>query len=141
MNELKVRDLLSVDPLDDAFRNFLRPWASRGHAQVPDIKLDLIESDGDYTLKADLPGVRKEEIQIDIDENKVSIAAEVKRASEEKKGDRLIRSERHYGYASRSIWLENPVDQSKSRAKYENGVLEVTLPKKTVSTAKRLMIA
>lgn len=141
MNELKVRDLFAADPFDDAFRNFLRPWVARGVAPAPDIKVDLTESNGDYKVKAEIPGVRKEDIQIDIDENKVSISAEVKKESEEKKDDRVIRSERQYGYASRSLWLDNPVDQSKSKAKYENGVLELTMPKKSASTAKRLTIA
>jgi HSP20 family protein len=141
MNELKVRDLFAADPFDEAFRNFLRPWVSRGVAQAPEIKVDLVESNGDYKVKAEIPGVRKEDIQIDIDENKVSISAEVKKECEEMKDDRVIRSERQYGYASRSLWLDNPVDQSKSKATYENGVLELTLPKKTSSMAKRLKIA
>lgn len=140
MNELKVRDLFAADPFDDAFRNFLRPWVSRGVAPAPDIKVDLTESNGDYKVKAEIPGVRKEDIQIDIDENKVCISAEVKQESEEKKDDRVIRSERQYGYASRSLWLDNPVDQAKAKARYENGVLELTLPKKTASTVKRLTI-
>jgi HSP20 family protein len=141
MNELKVRDLFSADPFDDAFRNFLRPWVSRGVELAPEMKVDLVESNGDYKIKAEIPGVRKEDIQIDIDENKVSISAEVKKESEEKKDDRVIRSERQYGYASRSLWLDIPVDQSKSKATYENGVLELTLPKKATSTTKRLTIA
>lgn len=141
MNELKVRDLFSADPFDDAFRNFLRPWVSRGVEMAPEIKVDIVESNGDYKLKAEIPGVRKEDIQIDIDDNKVSISAEVKKESEEKKDDRVIRSERQYGYASRSLWLDSPVDQSKSKAKYENGVLELTLPKKATATTKRLTIA
>lgn len=141
MNELRLRDLVSADPFDNAFRNFLRPWVSRGVEQAPDIKVELIESNGDYKLKADIPGVRKEDIQIDIDDNKVSISAEVKKESEEKKDDRVIRSERQYGYSSRSLWLDHPVDQSKSKANYENGVLELTLPKKATSTTKRLAIS
>lgn len=140
MNELKVRDLFAADPFDDAFRYFLRPWVSRGGAQAPDIKVDLTESNGDYKVKAEIPGVRKEEIQIDIDDNKVSISAEVKKASEEKKDDRVIRSERQYGFSSRSLWLDSPVDPSKASAKYENGVLELTLPKRVTSFAKRLTI-
>lgn len=141
MNELKVRDLFAADPFDDAFRNFLRPWASREVAQAPDIKVDLTESDGDYKVKAEIPGVRKEDIQIDIDDNKVSISAEVKKESEEKKDDRVIRAERQYGYASRSFWLDKAVDQSKAIAKYENGVLALTLPKKAETSSKRLKIA
>jgi HSP20 family protein len=141
MNELKVRDLFAADPFDDAFRSFLRPWVQRGVAQTPDIKVDLTESNGDYKIKAEIPGVRKEDIQIDIDENRVSISAEVKKESEEKKDDRVIRSERQYGYASRSLWLDKPVDRSQSKAIYENGVLELTLPKKAAATTTRLTIA
>ena len=141
MNELKVRDLFAADPFDDAFRNFLRPWVSRGVEVAPEIKVDLVESNGDYKIKAEIPGVRKEDIQIDIDDNKVSISAEVKKESEEKKGDRVIRSERQSGFASRSFWLDNPVDQGKAQAKYENGILNLTLPKKAASTAKRLAVS
>lgn len=141
MNELKVRDLFAADPFDDAFRNFLRPWVSRSVDIAPEIKVDLVESNGDYKIKAEVPGVRKEDIQIDIDDNKVSISAEVKKESEEKKGDRVIRSERQSGFASRSFWLDNPVDQDKAKAKYENGILELTLPKKATSSAKRLTVS
>lgn len=97
MNELKVRDLLSADPFDDAFRNYLRPLVSRGVELAPEMKVDLVESNGDYKLKAEIPGVRKEDIQIDIDENKVNISAEVKKETEGKKDDRVVRSERQYG--------------------------------------------
>jgi HSP20 family protein len=117
MNDRKVRDLFAADSFDVAFRSFLRPWASRGIAQTPDIKVDLTESSGDYRIKAEIPGVRKEDIQIDIGENRVSISAEIKKESEEKKDDRVIRSERQFGYASRSLWLDNPVDQAKSTAR------------------------
>lgn len=141
MNELKVRDLFAADPFDDTFRNFLRPWASRKVSQAPNIKVDLTESNGGYKVKAEIPGVRKEDIQIDIDDNKVSISAEVKKESEEKKDDRVIRAERQYGYASRSFWLDKAVDRSKANAKYENGVIELTLPKKAETSSKRLTIA
>lgn len=141
MNELKIRDLFAADPFDDAFRGFMRPWVSRSVSRTPDIKVDLTESNGDYKIKAEIPGVRKEDIQVDIDENRISISAEVKNETEEKKGDRVIRSERQYGYASRSLWLDNPVDRSQSKAVYENGVLELTLPKKAAATTTRLTIA
>ncbi|MDG5977803.1 HSP20 family protein [Hydrogenophaga taeniospiralis CCUG 15921] len=141
MNELSTRDPFSTDLFDDAFRNFLRPWVARGTSHTPQIKIELTESNGDYKLKADIPGVRKEDIEINIDENKVSISAEMKKESEEKKGDRVIRSERQYGYASRSFWLDSPVDKGKSTAKYQDGVLELTLPKKAPATSQRLEIS
>ncbi|OGB16622.1 MAG: hypothetical protein A2W72_21355 [Burkholderiales bacterium RIFCSPLOWO2_12_67_14] len=141
MNELSTRDPFSVDLFDDAFRSFLRPWVARGTSHAPQIKIELTESNGDYKLKADIPGVRKEDIEVNIDDNKVSISAELKKESEEKKGDRVIRSERQYGYASRSFWLDSPVDKAKSTAKYQDGVLELTLPKKAPAASQRLEIS
>lgn len=140
MNSPRVNDLLAIEPFEDAFRRMLGPWRSDTAERAPQIKVDLHESDGSYTLKAEVPGVRKEDIDVRIDGNQVSISAEVKKESEEKKGGRVLRSERHYGYASRSLWLDKPVDEAKSQAKYSNGVLELTLPKKTEASTKRLAI-
>jgi len=141
MNELRMNDLFDTGPFDDSFRRLLRPWRSdlidRG---APQIKVDVAETDLNYTLKAELPGVRKEDIEVRIDGNQVNISTEVKKESEEKKDGRVIRSERRYGYASRSLWLDSPVDDAKAQAKYSNGVLELTLPKKTASSTKRLAI-
>ena len=107
---------------------------------APQIKVDVAETDMNYTLKAEVPGVRKEDIEVRIDGNQVNISAEVKKESEEKKDGRVIRSERRYGYASRSLWLDSPVDDAKAQAKYNNGVLELTLPKKAATSTKRLAI-
>ena len=140
MNIARANDLLAIEPFEDAFRRMLGPWRGDTAERAPQIKVDLSESDGSYTLKAEVPGVRKEDIDVRIDGNQVSISAEVKKESEEKKDGRVLRSERHYGYASRSLWLDNPVDEAKSQAKYNNGVLELTLPKKTEAATKRLAI-
>ena len=140
MSTPRVNDLLAIEPFEDAFRRMLGPWRGDVAERAPQIKVDLNESDGSYTLKAEVPGVRKEDIDVRIDGNQVSISAEVKKESEEKKDGRVLRSERHYGYASRSLWLDNPVDEAKAQAKYNNGVLELTLPKKTETTTKRLAI-
>jgi HSP20 family protein len=141
MNDLRVNELFEMEPFEDAFRRLLRPWRSdlqdRG---APQIKVDVAETDMNYTLKAEVPGVRKEDIEVRIDGNQVNISAEVKKESEEKKDGRVIRSERRYGYASRSLWLDSPVDDAKAQAKYNNGVLELTLPKKAATSTKRLAI-
>jgi HSP20 family protein len=141
MNDLRLRDMFETDPFETAFRSFLRPWRSELTANVPEIRVDLSETDANYTLKAEVPGARKEDINVSIDGNQVSITSEVKKESEEKKNGRVLRSERHYGFASRSLWLDCPVDDSKAVAKYENGMLELTLPKKTTTSAKRLAIS
>jgi HSP20 family protein len=140
MNDLRVNDLFSMEPIDDVFRGLLRPWRMEMGDGAPKIKVDVTESDGNYVLKADVPGVKKEDIDVRIDGNQVTISAESKKETEEKKDGRVLRSERHYGYASRSLWLDCPIDDANSAAKYQDGVLELTLPKKTETSAKRLSI-
>ena len=75
-----------------------------------------------------------------IDGNQITISAEVKKDKEEKKDGRVLRSEREYGYASRSFTLSNPVDEAKADAKYADGVLNLLLPKKTTTSAKKLSV-
>ncbi len=141
MNELRVNDLFAMEPLDDMFRGFMRPWKPDLGQRAPQIKLDLSETDSNYTIKAEIPGVSKEDIDVRVEGNQVTIGAEVKKESEEKKDGRVLRSERQYGYASRSFTLASVVDEAKAIAKYKDGVLELTLPKKTTTSSKRLPIA
>ena len=135
-------ELARMDPFgDEFFKGFaLRPVYGSSDT-APQMRLDVTEDEKAYTVKAEIPGVNKEDIKVAVDGNLVSISAEVKKDKEEKKDGRVLRSERQYGYASRSLWLDQPVDQAKSIAKYENGVLELTLPKKATSTSKRLTIS
>jgi HSP20 family protein len=140
MNELRVNDLFDLDPFESSFRNMLRPWRLEGVERAPQIKIDISEQEGSYAVKADIPGVRKEDIDIRIDRNQVTISAEVKKEKEEKKDGRVLRSERQYGYASRTFALASEVDDGKAEAKYLNGVLELKLPKKATSATKKLAI-
>lgn len=141
MNELRVTDPFSIEPMEEFFRGMMRPWRSDLAKQAPQIKLDVHEDDAAYTVKAEVPGVKKEDIDVRIDGNQVTISAEVKKESEEKKGKRVLRSERQYGYASRAFTLAADVDDAAAKAKYENGILELTLPKKAKSSAKRVDVA
>lgn len=134
-------DLMSFDPLrgfEDMLREFRQPGLLRQEA--PAIRLDVDESDQAYTISAEIPGVRKEDIKVDIDGNRVAISAERKRESEEKQGN-SVRSERHWGRQYRSFALQTPVDESKAEARYDNGVLKLVLPKKTDAGGRRLSIA
>jgi HSP20 family protein len=140
MSELRVFDPLALEPLEDTFRSLMRPWRMEGMDVAPRIKLDLNELDTSYTVKADIPGVRKEDIDVRVDGNVVTISAEVKKEKEEKKEGRVLRSERQEGYASRSFTLACPVDEAKAVAKYENGILELSLPKKAATSTKRLSV-
>lgn len=140
MANLRLPDLFRGDPWDDAFRGFLRPLHLSQTEQAPQIKLDVNENDGSYIVKAEIPGVKKEDIDVRIDGPVVSLSAEVKKDKEVKEGERVLRSERSYGWASRTFTLGSDVDQAKVVAKYNNGVLELTLPKKSSSESKRVPI-
>ena len=140
MNQLRVNNLFDLDPFDDAFRGFLRPWTFERVAQAPKIKIDLTEHDDNYAVKAEITGVRKEDIDVRIEGNQVTISAEVKKDKEEKKDGRVLRSEREYGYASRSFTLASAIDDGKADATYSNGVLELMLPKKAAASSKRLTV-
>ena len=140
MSQLRINNLFDLDPFDDSFGAFLRPWKIEPVAKAPRIKIDLTEHDDNYAIKAEIPGVRKEDIDVRIDGNLVTITAEVKQDKEEKKDGRVLRSEREYGYASRSFTLASAVDETKADAKYANGVLDLVLPKKATASAKRLSV-
>ena len=103
------------------------------------IPLDVSEDERAYTVKADLPGVAKEDIQVAIDGEHVSIAAEVKRESEQQQGNMLC-CERYCGQQYRSFSVDHAIDDSQASAKYENGVLELTLPKKAGATSQRRLL-
>ncbi|MFA6016061.1 MAG: Hsp20/alpha crystallin family protein [Gallionellaceae bacterium] len=139
-----VNDLARFDPfnMDDVFSRFMmRPFSREALAIEPQIKMDVKESDGKFMVKAEIPGVKKEDIRVSVDGNRVSISAEVKQEKEEKQGERVIRSERSYGMASRSFTLSDEVDQSQVQAKYQDGVLELTLPKKPGTSRKDIPIS
>lgn len=140
MNELRTIDPFALEPFDDTFRALMRPWRFDAPDIAPRIKIDVSETDGQYAVKAEIPGVRKEDIDVRVDGNLVTISAEVKTEKEEKKGSRVLRQERQQGYASRSFTLACPVDDTRAEANYQNGVLELKLPKKAATSSKRLSI-
>jgi HSP20 family protein len=142
MNELRTQtDPFDIEPLEDMFRGFLRPWPGMQATRSPRIKIDVSETEAAYQVKADVPGVRKEDIDVRVDGNLVTISAETKKDQEEKKGGRVIRSERQYGYTSRSFTLASDIEDGKVGAKYNDGVLELTLPKKAASASRRINVA
>ncbi len=137
------RDPFAIDDLfDDLMRGFLvRPMSMPAEAQaLGQVKVDVKEDDKAYTVHADLPGVKKEDIHVNIEGNSVSISAEVKRETEQKEGEKLLRSERYHGKVYRSFTLGHDIDEAAAKAKLDNGVLDLTLPKKAAGTAKRLSI-
>jgi HSP20 family protein len=127
------------DAFDDLFRGFLaRPAVVRnGAAQF---RVDVTENDNAYNLRAEIPGVKKDDIQITIDGDTVAISAEVKNEKEVKDGERVLRTERRYGKTYRAFALGQEVDEAAASAKYADGVLELTLPKKAEVQAKRVTV-
>jgi len=130
----------TVEPFDDLFRGFFRPVRATNSEAAVQIKMDVKEDEQAYTVHAEVPGVKKEDIHVTIDGNQVSLSAEVKRETENKDGEKLLRSERYYGKAYRSFTLGNDIDDAAAEAKYHDGVLELRLPKKAAASAKRLEI-
>ena len=133
------------DPLDDFFRGFfVRPVEYGGgpmaNAEAPQMRVDVKEQDDAYQVHAELPGVKKEDIHVVVEGNTVSISGEIKQEKEIKEGERLLRSERYFGKVSRSFQLEQEIDDGKASAKFNEGVLELTLPKRAASPTKRLTI-
>lgn len=137
-----MANITRIDPFDDLFHGFfVRPVDfSNNPAQPPAIKMDVKEDGDHYLVHAELPGVRKEDIHVVVEGNHVSITAEVKQEKEVREGERVLRSERYFGKVSRSFRLEQDIDDVKAAAKFNDGVLELTLPKRTSSPSKRLAI-
>ena len=127
-----------VEPFDDLFRGFFRPV--RLERDLPQFKVDVKEDDKTYTVHADLPGVKKEDIHVTVDGNVVTVSAETRRESEQKDGEKLLKRERYFGKVSRSFTLDKDVNEAEASAKYADGVLELRLPKKAATTQKRLEI-
>ena len=129
------------DTLDDLFRGFfVRPVSFEGSSNTAPFRVEIAEKDNAYVLRGELPGVRKDDINVSIDGDTVAITAEVKNEKEVKDGERVLRSERYYGKVYRAFTLGQAVEENAAQAKYADGVLELTLPKKAAAQAKRITI-
>ncbi len=139
MTALQVYGPFADARLEDFVRGFMKPLRQAREGAAP-IKVDVIETGAAYVVKAELPGVAKDDIQVTVEGNQVTIAAEVKRASGQKDGERVLRSERYAGAVHRSFVLPVEIDEASSNAKYEDGVLELTLTKRAESQARKLTV-
>jgi HSP20 family protein len=138
-------NITRFNPLEDAFENLFRGvpvWLPNPETRAPaptQFRMDVTENDKEYQVLAELPGVKKEEISITINGNEVTVSAEVKH-EKDVNGETVLRAERYYGKIQRAFALGQEVDEATAQAKYNDGVLELTLPKKTVAAAKRLAV-
>ena len=142
-----MNHLLRYEPLvgrlDGLFNDLCRPallWEGAHGNEAAPIRFDVRETPEAYVVAAELPGVKKEDIHVEIEGNEVTISAETRREVEEKNGEKWLRVERHYGKTARRFALPQDVDEAKSQAKFTDGVLELTLPKKVQATGRKLAI-
>jgi HSP20 family protein len=141
-----MANIARFDPLndlvDDFFKGFLvRPMIYEGEARgALRMKVDVVESNGAYNVTAEVPGVKKEDIQVSIDGADVTLTAELKRERDVSKEERVLHAERGFGKLARSFTLPQEVDEAKAEAKYRDGVLELTLPKKAAAARKTIAI-
>lgn len=139
-------NITRFNPLEDAFENLFRGvpvWLPNPETRAPvptQFRMDVTENDKEYQVLAEMPGVKKEEISITIIGNEVAVSAEVKHEKDIKDGEMVLRAERYYGKIQRAFTLGQEIDEATAQAKYNDGVLELTLPKKTVAAAKRLAV-
>ena len=147
-----MRNITRFDPVTDMFDDllkgfFVRPVTSaglenqgQGQEQVRRARIDVLEQNGEFKVLAELPGVKKEDIKVQIDGDQVSISAESRVEREAKDGERVLHSERYYGKVARTFSLGAELDETRTVAKFENGVLELTLPRKQSVAAKQITI-
>ena len=136
-----MNGLIRRDPLDDFFRGFfVRPVDFGTQPDAPALKIDVKEQEAAYLVHAEIPGVKREDIDVAVDGPVVSISAERRVDEYVKEGERVLRTERYFGKVSRSFQLAQEIDESKVVAKYADGVLELSLPKKAATQARRITI-
>ena len=140
MKSLVSYDPFADAPVDELFRGFFKPVRWEGAPAPVTIRMDVKETPDGYLVHAEMPGVRKEDIEVAIDGNTVTIAAEVKRETEKKEGERVLRSERYFGNVYRSFTLPMEVDESASAASYDKGVLELKLVARKTPAAKKITV-
>ena len=119
--------------------SLIRPL--HGEGLPSEFKVDIKESPQAYVVHAELPGVRKEDLQVTVNQGVLTIAAEVKQHDQKTDDEKVVRSERYFGSVSRSFQLPLEVDQSTAKASYENGILELSLPKTQAQGGRRIEVS
>ena len=126
--------------LDDLMRGFFVRPMNYEPAVPAQLRIDVTEDDKSYSVRAEIPGVKKEDINVAVDGNQVEISAEVKNEKEIKNGEKPLRSERYYGKVYRAFALDQDVDETATQARYADGILELRLPKKASAAVTRIAV-
>jgi HSP20 family protein len=128
---------------DDFFTPFapLSNWSRMNSEGVHSPRINVVETDKSFEIEAELPGVKKEDIKVSVDNQRVTIEAETRQETQQPgDGENVVYAERSARKYLRSFVLPTDVDDDKSQARLENGVLTMSLPKKQDTQAKRLTI-
>jgi len=120
--------------------SFVRPGGVQGQSGLGTLPLDITENENEFVVKASLPGVKPEDVQITVHGDTLTIRGESK-AEEEKKGEQWHLRERRYGAFQRSVALATPVNSDQAQAHYENGVLTLTLPKSEAAKPRQIKVS
>jgi HSP20 family protein len=129
--------------VESMFQDFLAPLAQGGRRLEEGLampRLDVSETEKSFEVQAELPGVKKEDIKVAIDGQRVTIEGECQQANEQRQGEQVVYSERSTRRYQRSFTLPSEVDDAGAEARLENGILMLTLPKKQGAAARRLTI-
>lgn len=140
MSSLITRPYSIDDFFPEFFRRLARPMEFP--RDMPgEIRVDVTENEKDFQVRAEIPGAKKEDIRISVDGNAVAISAEVKKDKEEKsKEGRTLVRETSYGAVSRAFTLGFDIDDKEVVAKFEDGILKLTLPKRQGSGTRRIQV-
>lgn len=137
----KLTQFTKPAQFDDLLRNFLwRPVGFLGAENDLVIRTDVTEDDKAYFVNAELPGVKKDDIEVTINGRQLSIKAEVKHEKEQRKGEKVVHSERYHGEVFRSFTFDQEANAAETEANFENGILHLRIPKVSGTQSKRIKI-
>ena len=127
--------------LEGLFGELLDPAAwTQTRSQALPLRVDVRETADSYIVLAELPGVKKDAIQIEIEGDEVSIAADIGRVPEAKEGEKWVRLERFHGRTERRFALPQEIDAERADAKFTDGLLELALPKRAPAGGRRISV-
>ncbi len=131
-----------IGRLDGLLDEIFRPgyYAGRGRSEALPLRVDVKETAEAYVVTAEIPGVKKEDIHVEVEGNEVTIGAESRREAETKEGEKWLRVERSFGRTQRRFALPQELDDTKASAKFLDGVLELTLPKKAPAAGRKVEV-
>lgn len=138
----RTRLAFPTDRFGSLFENFFQPsdWYEENVCEDLIPAMDVKERDNEYVIHAELPGVKKEDIDVTIENGVLTISGESRSESEEKEGERIVRSERRYGKYVRTMRVGSQIDEPNIKAKYKDGILELTLPKAEEIKPKKISV-